>query len=101
MGDTKEIRTMSGGKGPNGEVDMKDVYDMDDDYNLLSWKIPSLDLTIKIGDKFTHEGKEKTLTKMMYADDMIGIYSMYPHLDDEFMTLYDFVDKINAKEITY
>ena len=78
--------------------DIRDLYDMDEEYNLLSWKIPRLNITIKIGDKFMIDGKEKTLTKMEYASDMLGIYSMYPYLDDEFRTLHAFVELLEKQK---
>jgi hypothetical protein len=80
--------------------DIRDVYDMDEDYNLLSWDIPSIEMKLTLGDRFIADGKEQILTKMMYAEDGLGIYSMYPHLDDDFYTLVEFVGKITDGEIT-
>ena len=80
--------------------DIRDVYDMDENYKLLSWYIPSLDTKISLGDKFIVNGEEQILTEMVYAEDGLGIYSMYPHLNGNFNTLYNFVDKIKDGEIT-
>ena len=84
----------------DGGKDIRDVYDMDKDYNLLSWDIPMLGETLRLGDKFMVNGKEQILTKMMYAEDGLGIYSMYPHLDEDFYTLVDFIGKLNEGKIT-
>jgi len=72
--------------------DLRDVYDMDKDYKLLSWEIPHLKIKISIGDKFIKDGVEKTLVMLDYASDSLGIHSMYPFLDEDFHTLIDFVD---------
>ena len=79
--------------------DIRDVYDMDENYKLLSWYIPSLG-KISLGDKFIVNGEEQTLTKMMYAEDGLGIYSMYPHLDDNFYMLIDLVKEMREGKIT-
>lgn len=79
--------------------DLRDVYDMDEDYNLLSWEIPSLKLTIRIGDKFIFEGEGRTLTEMSWSADMLGIHAMRPILDDQMFSLPDFVNKIEDKII--
>lgn len=80
--------------------DLREVYDMDEDYNLLSWEIPALELTLKLGDKFLVEGKEKTLTEMSWSADMLGIHAMRPIFDEDFMvSLPSFVRKIETGEI--
>ena len=82
------------------EEELQEAYDMDKDCNLLSWDIPQLNLTLKIGDRFIDkDGTEKTLNKMDYADDDLGIYAMYPHLDDGFYPLSIFVELIKEGKI--
>ena len=57
-------------------------------------------MKLTLGDKFIVNGEERILTEMAYAEDGLGIYSMYPHLDGCFNTLIGFVTKVREGEIT-
>ena len=67
--------------------ELRNVYDMDEDYNLLSWNIPRLKLTLKLGDKFIINGEEKTLTELSWSADTLGIYAMRPVFNGNHMIL--------------
>ena len=81
------------------ETDLRKIYDMDEDYNLRSWTVPSIGFKMSIGDKFLVDGVEQKLTKMDYAHDMLGIYAMYPILNEDFNTLVDFLRMMEEGKI--
>lgn len=90
--------------------DIRDIYDMDENYKLLSWEIPTLDIHLKLGDEFIVRDDNSintfkmSLDELMYADDELGIHKVYPILrmgeGSRFYSLIDFVDRIRDKKIT-
>lgn len=57
------------------------------------WVIPSLEMTLRLGDNFIVGGKSKTITKMLTSSDSLGIYSMYIFFGDKMYTLTHFCGK--------
>jgi hypothetical protein len=73
---------------------LRKAYDMDENYELLSWHIPMINRTIRRGDTFTVDGNVHEITELDYQSDGLGIYSVYIQLGPRWLTLYEFASSV-------
>ena len=62
-------------------------------------EIPSLNITIRVGDIFLVDKHYTKLTSILTASDQLGVYACYPHLGGKMYTLINFVNGYECGEI--